>query len=963
MERTWRSPDARPLAPRATGVDTWPVISRWDGWTLDVPGRQLSGPAGPVHVEPQVFDVLAYLVRHRERVVPKEELLDEIWGDQFVSESALTSRIKSARRSIGDDGRSQRYIRNVHGRGYQFIGELDGRGRPSASSTAAAPSTVDLPLAIGLDAEFPFVGRAQEIAAARAVVEGPGLSMVLIGGEPGIGKSRLAVEILAAAQRRDSMVCAARCEEFVSAPLQPIRDAVGQLADANPSELSNWAAGFERQIVSLVPSLSLHLDVDPQPVDTYSALEVLSSVIERADATRPVVMMIDDLQWSDEPTRAFLSRLGRRSRDQSLSIVCTYRTTAGDLPDDVTAWLAAESRHPRTTSIELAELDADDARNLIAAVLGDDQESQADSLLSQTGGHGLFLTESLRDIMTGGTSRSSIAQIVDSRLHKLEADVQDLVRAGAFLGPEFSVTVAAAVAGLHPADALVAVDSAVRADLLHETSSADRYRFSHQLVPNAIQSSLSKATAAVIHSRCVSALEATGTGEVELAHHVLGAVPLIPIDDAVERGRRAARQATAAKQFDNAIRVFETLLAAPLEPRTRAEVLVDLGRAGNIAGRAGRVAHRFEEAAALARRYGWTDLLVEAALGHQGASPFRILRSSVTLDLLAEADAALGDEPSTGKARVLAKTAVFSLFRLPLATRDELTARALAMANDATPLERLELLEYRAIAFSNPAGVDQLDELDREIKRLRDTHDVYFADAAVPETRLLMRAMGDDFRAEAESDSKRIRSQPIAEWRDLILQSTIAAFEGDLDVAARLCDEAGSIGDQYWGESAFYLHALGRVFIAALDGNWDHAIELIERGIDADATQLLTIHGAWAHLAGGEQRRGRALASTIEPDRLIWFGEHILGGNALVAAAEVALLLDADELASSAEESLVPLSHLMLGVPWACSLAAADPLSRLAARRGDTAACESYSATAREVYSGLEAPALLARLD
>ena len=76
-------------------------------------------------VEPQVFDLLAVLIRERRRVVPKEELLDTVWGNRFVSESALTSRVKAARQAIGDDGRGQRLIRTVHGRGYQFVAPVN----------------------------------------------------------------------------------------------------------------------------------------------------------------------------------------------------------------------------------------------------------------------------------------------------------------------------------------------------------------------------------------------------------------------------------------------------------------------------------------------------------------------------------------------------------------------------------------------------------------------------------------------------------------------------------------------------------------------------------------------------------------------------------------------------------------------------------------------------------------------
>ena len=96
-----------------------------DGYELDVDAFELRHHGELVAVEPQVFDVLAYLVERRDRVVTKEERLDNIWGDRFVSESALTSRLKSARRAVGDDGRAQAIIRTVHGKGFTFIAEVD----------------------------------------------------------------------------------------------------------------------------------------------------------------------------------------------------------------------------------------------------------------------------------------------------------------------------------------------------------------------------------------------------------------------------------------------------------------------------------------------------------------------------------------------------------------------------------------------------------------------------------------------------------------------------------------------------------------------------------------------------------------------------------------------------------------------------------------------------------------------
>lgn len=97
------------------------VIFRFEDIEVDLERFELRRGGTHVHLEPQVFDVLVYLVQHRDRVVTKEELLDNVWGDRFVSESALTSRLKAARKAVGDSGKEQRLITTVHGRGYRFV--------------------------------------------------------------------------------------------------------------------------------------------------------------------------------------------------------------------------------------------------------------------------------------------------------------------------------------------------------------------------------------------------------------------------------------------------------------------------------------------------------------------------------------------------------------------------------------------------------------------------------------------------------------------------------------------------------------------------------------------------------------------------------------------------------------------------------------------------------------------------
>ncbi len=114
---------------------------RFDGFVLDTERYELRHGDEVVRVEPQVFDVLTQLVSHRERCVTKEELFDAVWGGRFVGEAALTSRIKAARRALGDDGESQRFIRTVRGRGYQFVATV----ADNTPATPDAPAPQDEP--------------------------------------------------------------------------------------------------------------------------------------------------------------------------------------------------------------------------------------------------------------------------------------------------------------------------------------------------------------------------------------------------------------------------------------------------------------------------------------------------------------------------------------------------------------------------------------------------------------------------------------------------------------------------------------------------------------------------------------------------------------------------------------------------------------------------------------------------
>jgi predicted ATPase/DNA-binding winged helix-turn-helix (wHTH) protein len=174
----------------------------------------LTGPAGAVHVEPQVFELLHHLMTNHDRVVSKEELLDAIWGDRFVSESALTSRVKAARRAVGDDGQSQQVIRTVHGRGYQFVA---GVRIDTGDVRRALPRLRNAP-----------IGRDDDIG--RVVERLRDALLVTITGSGGIGKTTVALAVaeLVQAEYADGVVFA----DLVPVPPQgDVTRAVERLAD------------------------------------------------------------------------------------------------------------------------------------------------------------------------------------------------------------------------------------------------------------------------------------------------------------------------------------------------------------------------------------------------------------------------------------------------------------------------------------------------------------------------------------------------------------------------------------------------------------------------------------------------------------------------------------------------------------------------------------------------------------
>ncbi len=164
------------------------MILRFANCELDLARIVLRRDGEEVKLEPQAFDLLAYLAQRRGSVVRKEELLDQIWGDRFVSESALTTRIKAVRQAVDDDGSRQAIIRTVHGKGYEFIAPIDTVAGGAAELGTARPTISGLATAIQ-----PLIGR--ETLMALLVDALASHRLITLVGPGGVGKTSVGLEL------------------------------------------------------------------------------------------------------------------------------------------------------------------------------------------------------------------------------------------------------------------------------------------------------------------------------------------------------------------------------------------------------------------------------------------------------------------------------------------------------------------------------------------------------------------------------------------------------------------------------------------------------------------------------------------------------------------------------------------------------------------------------------------------
>jgi len=480
------------------------VIYRFGDTELDTTLFELRRRGVPVPVEPQVFDVLTYLLVHRDRVVTKEELLDNVWGDRFVSESALTTRIKTARRAVGDDGQSQQVVRTIHGRGYRFVAPVSELDDPDPAmpdppaAVAVAPVVPEPPPVLNafsppgegaLVTAWPLLGRSDEIEAVAAAFQDPRAGGILITGGAGLGKTRLADECLRLAAEAGLPVAR------VAGHPETKRLPLAALAHLLPPEVTR-PSGPEGEL------------------DRALLFYRARAALEQGEEGRRWVVMVDDIDHLDDLSRALLVSLVHA---RTAFIVCTIRSTGHN--DDEVRTLVNDSHLRR---LEPTPLAADTVEALLHRVFGAPiaEDSLEQLVDAATGNPGVLrqLVESARDAgnlverdgmwhLTQPLVHASptLELLVEERLAGLRDDERDVIELLAVAG-ELGLDLLEKIAGASVLEALE------RRGLLMVTKSAQRIEvsLSHPLFAEVINLQLPAVRGRRIRRTLAEALTADG---------------------------------------------------------------------------------------------------------------------------------------------------------------------------------------------------------------------------------------------------------------------------------------------------------------------------------------------------------------------------------------------------------------------------------------------------------------------
>ncbi|HYZ99812.1 MAG TPA: AAA family ATPase, partial [Acidimicrobiales bacterium] len=360
----------------------------------------------------------------------------------------------------------------------------------------------------------PFVGREGELAQLGAAWDRAAAGarhLVVVTGEAGIGKTRLVTEAARRVSGEGALVLFGRCDEEAIVPYQPIVEALDGLVSAIPAdELAMLDDEARAELAAVLPSLDAPRRMT-RPAGPAGLFEAVTTLVASVARERPVLLVLDDLQWADRDTLLLVRHLLRRAGEAPVLVVAISRdhdVASGHVLGDV---VHALERDGWVRRLPLRGLGEPDVRTLLhrAEVAPGDEAALARRLVTETAGNPFLVTELLRGPSVRDPDRPippSVHELVAHRLARLDAPTVELLRAGAVAGTRFELDLVAACAGLDEGTMLDALDAALDSGLVAEES-PERYRFPHDIVRRTLAAQLSGARRRALQARLADVIE------------------------------------------------------------------------------------------------------------------------------------------------------------------------------------------------------------------------------------------------------------------------------------------------------------------------------------------------------------------------------------------------------------------------------------------------------------------------
>ncbi len=385
------------------------MVHRFGEYELNEAAGELRKRGRAVEIQPKPLALLAFLIRERARAVPPRELLDTLWPDTTVSLASLTRAVSHARRAIGDTNKGS-VIRSISRRGYRFFSDVLelGEAAPAPAARAGAP---------GGDPAAVFVGREEEVtrlerAFAEAIV-GKG-AVAIVSGPAGIGKTRLVEHFAAQAESRGARVLFGhnRIEEGVP-PFWLWVQILRQLLEAEDARpILREAAERSPELAELVPELAGERGTTraarsgDSERSRFLVFDAVSRALARVSRTRPLLLVLEDLQSADAPSLRLLEHLAFEIASESILVLASLRDEFRERGHPVDHTLGALRKQERLFELELSGFSRREVGALLAKVLGRPAPSDLTSeMFARTEGVPLFLREAIRLLAERGVLR------------------------------------------------------------------------------------------------------------------------------------------------------------------------------------------------------------------------------------------------------------------------------------------------------------------------------------------------------------------------------------------------------------------------------------------------------------------------------------------------------------------------------------------------------------------------------